>query len=171
MVGRPGGDKVPSMVYRYLLPQERRVIAVRRHPVILSGFLAFLASAVGAAGLLTAARRKDVAALRGAWGASGIALFLAGIRLYAWLNSYIVVTDARLLYVKSFAGIKVSAIPVSDISSIDLRQPLLGRLFGYGTLVINSPGSALKIRFLPYLEQIYLEIYGLLVPGSEEDDD
>jgi hypothetical protein len=33
----PGNDRVPPEVYRYLLPHERRVITVRRHPAVLAG--------------------------------------------------------------------------------------------------------------------------------------
>ncbi len=166
----PGNGKVPSEVYRYLLPHERNVIVLRRHPVILAGPFGFLAIAIIAAGLLTATRRKDVTALRGAWGASGIALAVSAIRLYEWLNSYVVVTNVRLLYVKSLAGTKVNAIPVSEIRSVDLHRSLLGRLLGYGTLVIKSSGPAEKIRVLPYPEQLYLEMYSIIAPENDEDD-
>jgi hypothetical protein len=166
----PGNDGVPPEVYRYLLPHERRVITVRRHPAVLAGPLGFLASAVATAGLLTATRRKDVTALRGAWGASGIALLVSAIRLYAWLSSYVVVTNTRLLYVKSLAGIKVNAIPLREIRAIDLHRSLLGRLLGYGTFIIKSSGPDEKIRLLPYPEQLYLEVYDILFPGNAEDD-
>ena len=166
----PGNDRVPTEVYRYLLPHERRVITVRRHPVVLAGPFGFLASAVIAASVLTVTRRKDATALRGAWGAPGIALLASVIRLYAWLNSYVVVTNIRLLYVKSFASIKVNAIPLSEIRTVDLHRSSLGRLLGYGTFVIKSSGPDEKIRFLPYPEQLYLEVYSTLVPEDDEDD-
>jgi hypothetical protein len=166
----PGNDRVPPEVYRYLLPHERRVITVRRHPAVLAGPLGFLAGAVIAAGLLTATRRKDVTALRGAWGVSGIALFASAIRMYAWLNSYVVVTNTRLLYVKSLASTKVNAIPLSEIRALDLHRSSLGRLLGYGTFVVKTSGPDEKIRLLPYPEQLYLEVYGTLAPEDDEDD-
>jgi hypothetical protein len=170
VVRLPGNDQVPPEVYRYLLPHERRVITVRRHPVVLAGPFGFLASAVIAAGLLTATRRKDVTALRGAWSASGVALLVSAIRLYAWLNSCVVVTNIRLMYVKSIASTKVNAIPLSEMRAIDLQRSLLGRLLGYDTFVIKSSGPDEKIRFLPYPEQLYLEMYGILAPENDEDD-
>ena len=170
MVRLPGNDRVPPEVYRYLLPQERRVFAVRRHPVALAIPLAFLAGAVITASLLTATGRKDITARHGAWGASGIAVFVSAIRLYAWLNSYVVVTNARLLYVKSLASVKVNAIRLGEVRTVDLHRTLPGRLLGYGTLVIKSSGPAEKIRFLPYPEQLYLEIWGILHPAAAEDD-
>jgi hypothetical protein len=161
---------VPPEVYRYLLPHERRVITVRRHPVVLAGPFGFLASAVIGASLLTATRRKDVTALHGAWGAPGIALLVSAIRLYAWLNSYVVVTNTRLLYVKSLASTKVNAIPLSEIRALDLHRSSLGRLLGYGTFVVKTSGPDEKIRLLPYPEQLYLEVYGTLAPEDDEDD-
>lgn len=161
-------DRVPPEVYRYLLPHERRVIAVRRHPAVLAGPLGLLASAAVAASLLTATRRKDVAALRGAWGASGAALVVSAIRLYAWLNAYVVVTDARLLYIKRLAGVEVSVIPLREVRAVDLRRSLPGRLLGYGTFVIKSSGPEKKIRLLPFPEQLYLEMYDILTPRDDE---
>jgi hypothetical protein len=131
--------------------------------------LGFLAGAVIAASLLTATGRKDVTARRGTWGASGIAIFVSAIRLYAWLNSYVVVTNIRLLYVKSLAGVKVNAIRLSEVRSVDLHRSLLGRLLGYGTFVIKSSGPDEKIRLLPYPEQLYLEVYGILAPEDDEE--
>jgi uncharacterized membrane protein YdbT with pleckstrin-like domain len=111
-----------------------------------------------------------VTALRGAWGVSGIALFASAIRMYAWLNSYVVVTNTRLLYVKSLASTKVNAIPLSEIRALDLHRSSLGRLLGYGTFVVKTSGPDEKIRLLPYPEQLYLEVYGTLAPEDDEDD-
>jgi hypothetical protein len=156
----PADEKVPPEVYHYLLPHERRVITVRRHPVVLAGPL----------GLLTA-RRKDVTALRGAWGASGVGLFVSAIRLYAWLSSYVVVTNFRLLRVKNLASTKVNTIQLREIRGIDMHRSVLGRLFGYGTFIIRSADRDEKIRYLPYPEQLYLELTGILNPDPHEDDD
>jgi hypothetical protein len=136
----------------------------------MAGPAGFLASAGIAAGLLTATRRKDATAVRGAWVASALALPVSAIRVHAWLNSYFVVTNARLLYVKSLTGIKVKAVSLRDIRGIELRRSLLGRLFGYGTLVIKSSGPDEKISFLPYPELLYLEVYDILHPAAEADD-
>ena len=167
----PGDEKVPPEVYRYLLAHERRVITVRRHPAVLAGPLSLLAGAVAVASLLTVTRRKDVTALRGAWGAAGIGLVVSAVRLYVWLSSYVVVTNHRLLCVKSLASTKVSAIPLREIRRIDMRRSALGRLLGYGTFIIRSADRDEKIRYLPYPEQLYLEVMGILHPDPHDDDD
>jgi hypothetical protein len=163
-------NRVPPAVSRYLLPHERRIITVRRHPAVLLGPFGLLAGAAAVAGLVTATRRKDVAALRGAWGASGVALLISAIRLRAWLSSYVVVTDTRLLYVKSLVNVKVRTVPLGQVRAIELRRSFFGRLLGYGTFVVKSSGPDEKIRVLPYPEQLYLEVCGTILPGNDEDD-
>jgi hypothetical protein len=167
LVRLAGNDEVPFLANRRLLPHERSVIVLRRHPAVLAGFLGVLASALAAAGFLTAARRKEAATLRAAWGASGIAFFLSAIRIYGWLNSYLVVTDIRLLYIKSLAGAKIDAIPLSEIRGINMRRSAWGRLLGYGTLVIKTAGRDEKIHAVPYPEQLYLDINGRLFPARD----
>jgi Bacterial PH domain len=161
-------DQVPPAVSRYLLPHERQVIAVRRHPAVLLGPFGQLAGAAATAGLVTATRRKDAAALRGAWGAAGIALLISAIRLRAWLSSYVVMTNSRLLYIDSLVSVKVRAIPLSAVRAIELRRSFFGRLLGYGTFVVKTAGRDEKIRVLPYPEQLYLEVCGTLTPGGDD---
>ena len=41
------------------------------------------------------------------------------------------------------------------------------RIFGFGTFTIESAGNThAVINYVPYPEQIYLEIFGALFPGS-----
>jgi hypothetical protein len=164
-----GGERVPNEVFRYLLPRERQVITVRRHPAVLLGSVGFLMSSAIGASLLTATRRRDVTAVRSAWGLSGLALAISAFRVYMWLSRYIVMTDTRLLEVKAFPAIKVTAIPVREINGIELHRSLIGRLLGYGTFVIKTSGADKKIRFLPYPEQLYLEVWGMLTPARDKE--
>jgi hypothetical protein len=123
------------------------------------------------AGLVTAKRREDLTALRGAWTATGIALAGVALRALGWYNDYLVVTNSRVLYVRGFIGRKATSFPLRDIREVELHRPLLGRLAGYGTLVLKSPDGQRKIRFLPYPEQLHLEVAGLLFPDPDSDDD
>jgi len=56
------------------------------------------------------------------------------------------------------------------VTGLTLRRTVLGRLLGYGTLIVTSPGQRRafrKVRYLPYPEQLYLEISGLLRPEEQ----
>jgi hypothetical protein len=62
-------------------------------------------------------------------------------------------------------------MPVDKVTGLTLQRTVPGRLLGYGTLIVTSPGrrqAFRKVRYLPYPEQLYLEIALLLWP--EEPD-
>ena len=48
---------------------------------------------------------------------------------------------------------------------------MLGRLLGYGTFIIRSADRDEKIRYLPYPEQLYLKVTGILNPDPHDNDD
>ena len=54
-------------------------------------------------------------AVRGAWGLSGLALAISVFRVYSWTCKYLVTTDNRVLEVKAFPAVKVTAVPVREI--------------------------------------------------------
>jgi Bacterial PH domain len=60
-----------------------------------------------------------------------------------------------------------AAMPLDRVTGLTLQRTVLGRLLGYGTLIVASPGrrqAFRKFRYLPYPEQLYLEISALLWP-------
>ena len=63
----------------------------------------------------------------------------------------------------------VTAMPLDKAVGLRLQRTVLGRLLGYGSLIIVSPDrrqAFRKVRYLPYPEQLYLEISGLLSPDE-----
>ena len=72
----------------------------------------------------------------------------------------------------------VTAMPLDKAMSLKLQRTVLGRLLGYGSLIVISPDrrqAFRKVRYLPYPEQLYLEISGLLWPDEvarpEQEED
>jgi hypothetical protein len=66
----------------------------------------------------------------------------------------------------------VAAVPMDKVTGLTLQRTVLGRLLGYGTLIVASPGrrqAFRKVRYLPYPEQLYLEISGLLWPEGMDE--
>jgi hypothetical protein len=66
----------------------------------------------------------------------------------------------------------VAAMPMDKVTGLTLQRTVLGRLLGYGTLIVSSDSRHQpfrKVRYLPYPEQLYLEISALL-PQEEQGD-
>ena len=161
----PSGPPVSAM--RYLLPVEGLVIALRQHPAKL---LPDVAMAVG--GLLAAIAVSVIShAPQGAYLAVWLLeLFLVLRAVWHaanWAVQYLVVTQKRLILTSGVLGRKVTALPLTALQNLAFSRSAGGRLFGYGAFTFESGGQAWAvIDYIPYPDQIYLEIYQLLY--SEE---
>ena len=159
---------VPASVSRYLLPHERSCITVRIHPAKLAGPLILVFGGLVAVGELTrrSVRPKIV------WGAYLPVLLYFLQRVAARQATYFTVTDNRMILVSGFAVRKVAMMPLTRVTDMSFRRSALGRLLGYGEFIIESAGRAGQeqalrtINFLPYPEQLYLEVCGLIFPGA-----
>jgi hypothetical protein len=161
----PPDRSLPPLVGRYLLPDERQVIAVRFHP---ARFIPPLATALGS--LSVAIALSPV--LGGAEEAAAwlITLVIIGNLLYTvvdWLSSYLVITSHRVFLVNG-SGITLE-MQLSDVKDVRLVRTLGGRFLGYGTLIFGS--ERLVADSVPYPEQLYLEILGLLYTDPHGGDD
>ena len=157
----------PTSVNRYLLPQERSVITVRMHPATLAGPLILAVGGLLAARKLTSrSARPDI--VRGAY------LLLPLHFLYraaAWPETYLAVTTERMVLIRGPLSRTAAAMPMDKVTGLTLQRTVLGRLLGYGTLIADCQGrrqAFRKIRYVPYPEQLYLEISSLL--WHEESD-
>lgn len=165
----PLADTVPPSVNKYLLPHERQVITVKRHPVSI---VPSAASAVG--GLFVAiaispiVQGNDLLELS-IWllaGALCVEFILACI---SWFARWFVVTSQRILFVSGVFGTRARNVPLGTITNMTLRRPRGGRIFGYGTFIFDAGGrSYIVVNYLPYPEQLYLEVNGLVFRDREE---
>jgi uncharacterized membrane protein YdbT with pleckstrin-like domain len=171
----PNADDVPATVNRYLLPHERQVITVHQHPAVLIKPIAFLLAGLAFAGWLSlgvAHGNKDV--LLGTWIA--FALLLAWVigKIVDWSVDYFVVTSQRMLLTQGIIVRKVNMMPLTKVTDMSFQRSLLGQLLGYGEFIVESAGQdqALShVTFLPYPEQLYLEVCGLIFKDTEESPD
>jgi hypothetical protein len=164
----PSTDTVPSAVNRYLLPDEHQVIVVRSHPasmiapgLVLPGVLA------AAARLARRSERPDVV-----WYACGLVAADCARRLAAWPVSYFIATSKRLLIVRGVLTRTVTSIPLDKVESLEFHRTIPGRVLGYGSMVPRSgSGRTMLPRFrLPYPEQLYLELSGLIQAYTASDE-
>lgn len=155
----------PASVNRYLLPHERSVIAVRMHPAALAGPLILACGGLVAASKLTSrSARPNII-----WGAYLLLPLYFLRRLAAWPATYLVVTEKRMVVIGGLASRTAAAISLEKVTGLTLQRTVLGRLLGYGTLIVALHGRRQrvgKVRYLPYPEQLYLEISALLWPAE-----
>ena len=168
-------ETVPASIYRVLLPHERRVITVRFHPAVLIKPVALALAGLAVAGLLsTIARLDNTDALVVIWLLWLILLIHLLYKIYVWLEDYFVVTSQRLLLATGVITKEVKMMPLSKVTDMSFNRSAMGRLLGYGTFVVESAGQDQALRtidHLPYPEQLYLEVCGLIFkdPGTGDD--
>ena len=168
-------ETVPASIYRVLLPHERRVITVRFHPAVLIKPVALALAGLAVAGLLsTIARLDNTDILVVIWLAWLVLLIRLLYRIYVWLEDYFVVTSQRLLLATGVVRKSVKMMPLAKVTDMSFNRSAMGRLLGYGTFVVESAGQDQALRtidHLPYPEQLYLEVCGLIFkdPGTGDD--
>lgn len=154
-------------VGRYLARDEHIVFMLRRHTVVLGNvvliWLAALAAGVGA-GLLSGRLPGWHLGVVGGWIVLAGAGFL-GWRTFDWWLTHYVITDERVLLVEGVVARRVRAVPLSKVTHTDYRRSVFGRIFGYGDLILDSPGGASGLRELtsiPRPDDIYRLIMSLV---------
>lgn len=168
-------ETVPRSVYKHLLPHEHQVITVRFHPAVLIGPVAEVLGGLALAGLLstTVAHGNGVVMLV-IWVAWLILVARLLYKIYAWLEDYFVVTSQRLLMATGVFTRNVNMMPLSKVTDMSFRRSAMGRLLGYGEFVVESAGQDQALRrvdHLPYPEQLYLEVCGLIFKDNSSGDD
>ena len=168
-------ETVPASIYRVLLPHERRVITVRFHPAVLIKPVALALAGLAVAGLLsTVARLDNTDILVVIWLAWLVLLIRLLYKIYVWLEDYFVVTSQRLLLATGVVRKSVKMMPLAKVTDMSFNRSAMGRLLGYGTFVVESAGQDQALRtidHLPYPEQLYLEVCGLIFKDQGSGDD
>lgn len=170
----PNFDRVPHTVERHLLPHERQVLTVRFHPAVLIKPVAVTLAALAVALLVTMELPVSTVVALVIWVAFlGILAWLS-VQIYAWLEDYFVVTSQRLLLTTGIVTRTVNMMPLTKVTDMSFKRSAWGRVLGYGEFVVESAGQdqALRhIRHLPYPEQLYLEVCGLIFKDAGGDSD
>jgi uncharacterized membrane protein YdbT with pleckstrin-like domain len=168
-------ETVPASVYKHLLPHERQVITVRFHPAVLIRPVAEVLGGLALAGLLstTVARGYGILMLI-IWVAWLILVARLLYKVYCWLEDYFVVTSQRLLLATGVLTRNINMMPLSKVTDMSFKRSTMGRLLGYGEFIVESAGQDQALRrvdHLPYPEQLYLEVCGLIFKDKGDGDD
>jgi uncharacterized membrane protein YdbT with pleckstrin-like domain len=171
----PGTDTVPNVVNKYLLPHEHQVITVRRHPaVLLKPIVVILVGLVIAAVVSTTIARHNSGVVGFVWIVWGVLLLWLVYKVIEWSVDYFIVTSRRMLLATGVLTRKVAMMPLVKVTDMSFQRDALGRLLGYGEFILESAGQDQALRVvdhLPYPEQLYLEVCGLIFPGKTDDAD
>lgn len=159
-------DSIPIEVLPYLVPSERQIISVQRNRAVLIPPPCLLVADMTAFGLSAAGVIPGGAAVLAFLGAlfAPSSYFLYR-RTLSWQRAFFVTTNSRIILINWRRGSELTAISISEADDMCIIRTAPGRLLGYGSFLLRvsgTPGRIRKINYLPYPEQLYLEVVGLI---------
>ena len=171
----PNTDTVPASVNRFLLPHERQVITVHQHPAILIKPIFWVLIGLAIAGWLS----NSVANGNGTviliiWILWGVLLLNLAVKVWAWAVTYFVVTSQRFVLASGIVTRNVNMMPLAKVTDMTFQRSATGRILGYGKFILESAGqdqALTNVDYLPYPEQLYLEVCGLIFKDQEDSPD
>jgi hypothetical protein len=158
----PPDADLPAGVLQYLLPGEKLVANVRRHPAVLIG-----ASAQAIAGLLIAfvltatLLRNHSLLILIVWCLWGLLMLRLVWEAVNWAVDYFVITSKRILLTSGVFTRNVAMMPLSKVTDMSFRRTFTGRMLGYGDFIVESAGQDQALRMVdhvPYPEDLYQKI-------------
>jgi uncharacterized membrane protein YdbT with pleckstrin-like domain len=168
-------ETVPAAVYKVLLPYERTAVTVRFHPAVLIRPVAEVLGGLALAGLLsTTIAHRNGTVLLVIWLLWLVLVVRLLYKIFEWLDEYFVVTSQRLLMATGLVTKTVNMMPLSKVTDMRFERSAAGRLLGYGKFIVESAGQDQALHtvdHLPYPEQLYLEVCGLIFKDKGDSDD
>jgi uncharacterized membrane protein YdbT with pleckstrin-like domain len=134
-------------VRRVLQPGETIVYATRLHWVIYIHTILLLIACVILAG--AAVSTSDNQGISLALGIAAVIFLLlalsAGLRAFIRrVTTELAVTDHRVIYKSGLLSRHTIEMNRDKVESVDVDQTLLGRIFGYGTVIVRGTGGSLE---------------------------
>ena len=134
-------------VRRVLLPGETIVYATRLHWVIYIHTILLLIACIILAG--AAVSTSDNQGISLALGIAAVIFLLlalsAGLRAFIRrVTTELAVTDHRVIYKSGLLSRHTIEMNRDKVESVDVDQTLLGRIFGYGTIIVRGTGGSLE---------------------------
>jgi uncharacterized membrane protein YdbT with pleckstrin-like domain len=142
--------------------------------VLIGPIFLTLVGLAAAAWLSDAAAHGNSTVILVIWLAWLVLLLRLVVKIADWAVNYFVVTSQRMLLATGLIIRKVNMMPLTKVTDMSFQRTTLGRILGYGEFIVESAGQdqALRnVKFLPYPEQLYLEVCGLIFKGPEDGSD
>ena len=171
----PNTDTVPASVNKYLLPHERQVITVHQHPAILIRPIFEVLVGLAIAGWLSSSiAHGNNTVILIIWIVWAVLVVRLGIKVWQWSVDYFVVTSQRFILTTGIVTRKVNMMPLAKVTDMSFQRSAMGRILGYGEFILESAGqdqALSNVDYIPYPEQLYLEVCGLIFKDKEESPD
>ena len=168
------GANPPADVDRYLLPHEQEVITVRKHPAVLLAPVVWAVVGLIAVALLSdTLLRHDSALTWVIWALWGLVFLRFLWAAITWSVDYFVVTSHRFIQTSGLLSRKIAMMPLVKVTDMTFERSALGRMLGYGTFILESAGqdqALSRVDYIPYPEQLYLEVCSLIFPNKDGGD-
>lgn len=154
---------------RYLAANERVRYSCRRHPIVLLKVITLwlIALIVGSFVGLVVSPTTDQGFVDQLAGLIVFALTLySAWKIAQWWWGRYVITDLRVLYIEGIISRKVSSIPLEKVTDTTYARSVWGRLLGYGSLLLDTPGERPGLDTLSHLpnpDEVYRLIASLVV--------
>ena len=159
----------PREIDEYLLPTERRVIRVRQHWAVMLNHMSSTALFLLALVLGERLMPDSVVIDNVAFYLALVAVLRFTVLTILWWIERIVITDKRVMLAQGIITHSVGMMPLGKVTDLTFQRTLNGRMFGYGTLIVESAGQiqALnRIDYVPRPEEVY-EALSELVFGEK----
>lgn len=138
----------------YLLDTERRVIRIRRHWAVLVWDTFQTVALITVFVIVSYLLPPSLWVVQNLlWYAALIVLLLFAYRVIGWWVERLVVTDKRFILTTGVWTTKVLMMPIGKVTDLTYQRSFWGRLFGYGTMVVESAGQIQALNHISYLPQ------------------
>ena len=134
-------------VRRVLQPGETIVYTTRLHWLIyVRTVLLLIACVVLAGAAVSTSDNQNISLALGIAAVIFVLLALsAGLRAFVRrATTELAVTDHRVIYKSGLLSRHTIEMNRDKVESVDVDQSLLGRVFGYGTVIVRGTGSSLE---------------------------
>jgi uncharacterized membrane protein YdbT with pleckstrin-like domain len=156
---------------KYLLPQEKHTVTIRRHPAMLLRYVGETLGGVILAGMLSTMFPQSTT-LTVIWVGWLLIVGRLAFKVFEWSDEFFAVTQVRVIFVHGILTRRVDMMPLTKITDLAVDRSLMGRMLGYGTIVLESAGqdqALSKLEFVPEPESMYLDI-STEAFGNDNDD-
>jgi membrane protein YdbS with pleckstrin-like domain len=167
-------DVDPHHLQKYLLPQEEQTVTIRRHPALLLRYILETLGGLILAGILTGLVSNGTA-ITVIWVIWLLVVGRLAFKVFEWSDEYFAVTKVRVLLVHGIVVRRVDMMPLTKVTDLAVNRSIMGRMLGYGTIVLESAGqdqALSSVEYVPEPEAIYLEISAMAFgAGTDAGDD